>query len=158
MKSWRNWHKGQSAVELALAAPILAVLLVVATDYARAFYMSVELDNAARAGAQYASQSTTTAADSSGIISAAKLGAPDISGMTVTTSACTCVSPVPSGQSACPSSYCTNSPSANYIEVDTKDNFTMVLNFNNFGNVVKGFKGPTSTIPLTAKAIMQVQE
>jgi len=159
----RRWHKGQSTVELALAAPILVALLVVAADYARVFYMNVELDEAARAGAQYASQSTTTAKDTTGIQAAAGRGAPNISGMTVSASLCTCQTPLPSGQISCQTAYptlnyCTDSPDANYVQVTASDTFQMVMNFNTLSNIIRGFSGPAPAIPLRATAIVQVQQ
>ena len=57
--------RGQSYVELALALPVLALILVVAADFGRLFYSSVEVINAARAGAQYGSNSVVTAANTS---------------------------------------------------------------------------------------------
>ena len=53
----RRWsyRKGQSAVELAVVVPVLALLLVVVADFGRVFFVSVAVNNAARAGAQYGS-------------------------------------------------------------------------------------------------------
>jgi Flp pilus assembly protein TadG len=44
-----------ASVELALLLPFLCFLLVIVIDYARIFYFSVALENAARNGAYYAS-------------------------------------------------------------------------------------------------------
>jgi Flp pilus assembly protein TadG len=46
-------ERGQSLVEMALALPILLLLLVGATDVGRAFYTYVAITNAAREGARY---------------------------------------------------------------------------------------------------------
>jgi len=62
-KAWRAFRKGQSAAELAFVAPALVLLLVVAADFARLFFVSISVVNAARAGAQYGSQSVITAAN-----------------------------------------------------------------------------------------------
>ena len=48
-------EKGQSIVEIALLLPILALLLVVVIDAARAFDAYIVLTNAAREGARYGS-------------------------------------------------------------------------------------------------------
>src|SRR5262245_40338722 len=45
---------GAAVVELAVLLPLLAMLFIVATDFARIFYFSVTLNNCARAGALYA--------------------------------------------------------------------------------------------------------
>ena len=48
-------RRGVAAVELALLAPFLVFLFVVAIDYGRVFFASVTITNCARAGAVYAS-------------------------------------------------------------------------------------------------------
>jgi len=57
---------------LAIAVPILVLLLLIGAISGRVFYMSIGVTNAARAGAQYGSQTVITSADSSGMITAAK--------------------------------------------------------------------------------------
>ena len=44
---------GASLVELAVVMPFLVLLLLGAIDFGRAYYLSIEVANAARAGAQY---------------------------------------------------------------------------------------------------------
>ena len=65
-------QSGQSLVELALVLPMLLLLLVGVVEIGRYAYLDILVSNAARAGAQYGSQSLTTAADASGIQSAAQ--------------------------------------------------------------------------------------
>ena len=48
--------RGQALVELAIVMPILALLLVMAIDFGRAFYTYIAVGNAAREGAAYAAQ------------------------------------------------------------------------------------------------------
>lgn len=48
--------EGQSLVELALALPVLLLLLLGLADFGRAFYYTSIISNAARAGAAYLSQ------------------------------------------------------------------------------------------------------
>ena len=64
-------EKGQSAVEFALIVPVLALMLVVISDFGRIFFIGIAVNNAARAGAQYGSQTNTTAADWLGMVSEA---------------------------------------------------------------------------------------
>jgi Flp pilus assembly protein TadG len=45
--------RGGALVELAIALPLLVLIMAAAIDYARIFYMAMALTNAARAGAQY---------------------------------------------------------------------------------------------------------
>ena len=82
---------GQAAIELAFLAPILALILVVAVDFGRLFYMNITLVNSARAGVQYGAQSTTTAADYNGMSQAALNDASNVPGVTASaTNFCTC--------------------------------------------------------------------
>lgn len=50
----RRRSRGQSLVELALIAPVLLIILLLAIDFGRAFYSWVILQNAARIGANFA--------------------------------------------------------------------------------------------------------
>ena len=87
----RFWAaRGQSYVELAFALPVLAIILVVAADFGRLFYTYIEVINAARAGAQYGSNSVVTAANTAGMVAAAKQDGVNIPNLTVTASQCTC--------------------------------------------------------------------
>ncbi len=143
-----GWRRGQSAVELALAATVLSVLLVGAADFARMFYVSIAVNNAARAGAQFGSQSVITAADSSGITTAVDNDATNITINTPTSSMCTCDTSAPTTDTQCPSSYCTDSSSANYVTV------TVTAPFNTIAN----YPGIPSSTTLTGTAVMQVQQ
>lgn len=136
---------GQSVLELAIVLPVLLLLLLAAGDFGRALYVSAVVQSAARAGAQYGSQSVITAADSAGMVTAAKDDAAQISNFTATASQCTCASS--SNVAACPQSYCTNNPQANYVEVDTQASLQLM----------SAYLGISSPVQLTGKAIMQVQ-
>ncbi len=46
-------ERGQSAVELAVALPVLVLILMGTLDFGRAFYAYINITNAAREGAQY---------------------------------------------------------------------------------------------------------
>jgi len=143
-KAWRaKFRKGQSAVELAFVAPALVLLLVVAADFARVFFVSISVNNAARAGAQYGSQSVITAADANGMTAAVKQ---DDSMVTATAGQCTCgtSSTIP----ACPSNYCTNNPQGNYVIVNTQATF----------NTIVKYPGLPSSFTLKGQAVMQVQQ
>src|SRR5260370_34099905 len=63
-----KFARGQSMTELAIAVPVLALLLVASADFARVFYFSIAVNNAARAVAQYGSQSIATASHSNGMM------------------------------------------------------------------------------------------
>ncbi|MGA7871107.1 MAG: TadE/TadG family type IV pilus assembly protein [Candidatus Binatus sp.] len=143
----RKWSRGQSAVELAIAVPVLVLLLVVAADFARAFFFSIAVNNAARAGAQYGSQTVITAADLNGMKSAATTDGSNVPSLTATASQCTCESP--SGSvTPCAGSYCTANATATFVEVDTSAPFTTIVKY----------PGVPHSLTLTGKAVMQVQE
>ncbi len=134
---WKS-SRGQSMVELAIAVPVMALLLVAAADFARVFYFSIAVDNAARAGAQYGSQTLATAADITGMKNAATQDAPNLPSLAATAQLCTCGTG--SSVAACAASYCTNNPNGNFVEVDTS--MTLI----------------PSSIALAGKAVMQVQQ
>jgi Flp pilus assembly protein TadG len=48
-------RRGVAVVELAILLPLLVFLFVITVDFARVYYFSLTLQNAARAGAMYAS-------------------------------------------------------------------------------------------------------
>jgi Flp pilus assembly protein TadG len=149
-KEQRCWlsDKGQSAVELAFLVPIVALLLLVIADFGRVFFISVAVNNAARAGAQYGSQSVTTAADSAGMVAAASADAKNIRNWnTPTASQCTCAVSSPQTVALCASSYCTDTATATYVKVNTSATFNTLLNY----------PGITHSFTLTGQAIMQVQ-
>ena len=65
-------------VELAIALPILLLLTLGVIELGRAAYFSIEVSEAARAGAQYGSQSLADAANTDNITQAAQNSVPDI--------------------------------------------------------------------------------
>jgi Flp pilus assembly protein TadG len=144
----RYWAaRGQSYVELAFALPVLAIVLVVAADFGRLFYTYVEVINAARAAAQYGSNSVVTAADSTGMIAAAKQDGVNLANLTVTASQCTCGTATASVP-ACSSNYCTNDPQGNYVVVNAQAPF----------NTITKYPGVPSSVTLKSQAVMQVQQ
>ena len=142
----RFWSLGQSAVEFGIAVPILAVLLVAASDFARVFFFSIAVNNAARAGAQYGSQNVINAKDTSGMQTAATNDASNVPGITAVASSCTCAASTT--VTNCGSSYnCADYPKATFVEVDTSATFNTIVNY----------PGLANSFSLTGKAILPVQ-
>jgi Flp pilus assembly protein TadG len=139
--------RGQSYVELAFALPVLAMILVLGADFGRLFYTYLEVINAARAAAQYGSNSVVTAADSTGMIAAAKQDGANISNLTVTASQCTCGTATASVP-ACSSNYCTDDPQGNYVVVNAQVAFATIVKY----------PGLPSSVTLKSRAVMQVQQ
>jgi Flp pilus assembly protein TadG len=143
----RRWSRGQSAVELAFALPVLALMLLGAADFARVFFFGIAVNNAARAGAQYGSQTVITAADITGMQAAATTDGSNVPSLSATASLCTCQSPRGS-VAACPDSYCDPNSNATFVEVDTAAPFSTLVNY----------PGIPHLMTLTGKAVMQVQQ
>ena len=56
LKGLRRSDRGGAMVELAVILPVLVLLVIGVVDYGRAFYTSVTVANAARAGAEWGAQ------------------------------------------------------------------------------------------------------
>jgi len=75
----RRRESGSAIVEAALVAIfVLVPMLLGAIDFGRAFYVSIEVANAARAAVQYGSQSQSQMQDTVNVVAVAKNEAPDI--------------------------------------------------------------------------------
>lgn len=92
-------QRGTSLVEVALMLPFLLLLLLVVVDFGRAYYISIEVTNAARAGAQYG---VFNSSDTAGMQTAATTDASDVAGMTaLATSGCMCADGTGATQTPC---------------------------------------------------------
>jgi Flp pilus assembly protein TadG len=109
-------ERGASLVEFALMLPFLTLLLLGVIDFGRAYYVNVEVSNAAYTGALYGTQNHS---DTTGMQNAATGDAPDVAGITATaTYGCECSD----GSNAMPS--CSTQPTCsvnvvNYVQVTT---------------------------------------
>jgi Flp pilus assembly protein TadG len=133
-------------LELTLLLLVCLTLVLGAADFSRLFYTATELTSAARAAAQYGSQSVITAADNNGMTLAARQDAPNIGTVDVASGQCTCNT----GSSAtlCAPSYCANAPKANYVTVDATATFHTLANYPFL----------PSSVALTRRAVMQVSQ
>jgi Flp pilus assembly protein TadG len=142
MVSRRKWRAGQSTVEMAIAAPVLVVLLLAVADFARVSYAAMEVASAARAGVQYGAQSYVTAIDLTGMQNAAITDGKDVQGLTAAASDfCMCNGAVV----ACSPPAC--SEPQNFVQVTTKATFNTVLSY----------PGIPSPVNLSSTAVMEVQ-
>jgi Flp pilus assembly protein TadG len=149
VRVFRHLQSGQAATELALVVPVLAVLLVGGADFARAFYFNQEVVAAARAGAQYGSQSASTATDTGGISAAALANGTNVPGLSATSSTCTCESPTPTGQTGCGTGYCAGAnAAASYVTVNTTATFKTLVSYPGIPHITT----------MSGKAIMQIQD
>ena len=140
----KSGSRGQAAVELALVVPIIAMILLVVTDYARVFFMSIEVDNAARAGVAYGIASSANNTDLTGMQTAANNDGVDVPGLSsVASEYCVC--------SKHTKFTCGKSPAcgdqATYVEVDTSATFHTLFNY----------PGIPHSIQLNGSAIMRAK-
>jgi Flp pilus assembly protein TadG len=142
-------EKGQALLELALFLPVVLVLTIGILEIGRLAYYGIEVSNAARAGAQYATQSLALAAtattDTTNITNAAQLDAPDVTpGLAVTAvQSCGCPGAAAGG---CPALGCTY-PLV-YLTVTT----TYTL------NPLFHYPGFPASFPLTGSSTMPVRQ
>lgn len=146
--------RGQALVEVALVIPIFTLLLVGIVEVGRLAYAAIEVNNAARAGAAYASQTHTTAADSANIQLAATQDAPDVTSLTATPSySCTCESTtgtMTSQDAGCTKTNLTNCASPSRIVLFVTVNTTAPI------NTAFHFPGIPTTVTMYGQATMRV--
>jgi Flp pilus assembly protein TadG len=139
-------ERGSSLVELALMLPVLGLLLFGAIDFARGYYLSIEVTNAARAGAQFGVSNASVAGMQNAATSdAADVAGSDVAGITATAVyGCEC----PDGTGQIPG--CADSPgcanAVNYVQVTTNATYTPLI----------PWPGVPSSIPLQGQATMRI--
>jgi Flp pilus assembly protein TadG len=141
-------ERGAALVELALSTPLLVVMIVGAVDFARAFYTAMELTNAARAGAQFASRSVT-GFDAGTTQSVAAAASPQIATYTVDTptQGCTCNTGATATAHSCTTACPAGQYLAVYITVTTRKAFSPVMRF----------PGVPSTVTIERTVTMRAQ-
>ena len=147
MSRWLKKERGAQLIEMAILTPFLLLVLLGATDFARVSYYAITLANAARAGAQFATQSSVAAFNTAGIKAAAELEATNIGAISVSSSlACRCPGSavvVDCTTGACPSS----AVKELYSSVTASQTFTTLVSW----------PGIPSPIDLTRTSTMRVQ-
>jgi Flp pilus assembly protein TadG len=117
---------GQSVTELAIIVPVLALVLVGITDFARVFYTGIEVYNSARSGVQ-AGASSSTYTNTSAMTAAATSdanGLSMVSGYPTATYYCQCGTT----SATCPPTSCASDPRI-YVKVTTEATFTTMLHY-----------------------------
>lgn len=123
-------EKGSAMLELALCIPLLGLMLVGAMDFSRAFYQSITLASAARAGASYGVSSSTAANDSAGIQTRVLADTSDLTGVTVSSErTCSCNDTDTTGTS-CSTTTCPNGSAVRtFLKVSASKQFTPMLTY-----------------------------
>jgi Flp pilus assembly protein TadG len=142
---------GASLVELALLLPLLVLLFLGVVEVGRIFYVSVEVNNAARAGAAYGAQSNITAGDTAGMERVAEQDAPDVPGLTATANyscACSTAAGTVTNLASCTDTCAAGDHQIIFVTVYTSASFTTLSHF-------PGLPTPFTTY---GKAIMRVAQ
>lgn len=116
--------RGSALIEAALVTPMLATLLLGAADLAQVARTSVEVSNAAKAGAQYGAQTGYTAQDTTGIATAAQSEVPDLTLTTTSSYSCVCSD---GSSSTCQNTDCPTSHIEETVTVNTQATITPVV-------------------------------
>lgn len=124
VEGWRRKAKrecGQALIETAVTLPLLLLLLGGAIEIGRAAYASIEVSNAALAGVEYGTQNSQTAADTSGIQTAASNDAQNITlGTTTVSHSCICSN---GSASTCQPTDCSGANIETILTVQTQASF-----------------------------------
>jgi Flp pilus assembly protein TadG len=113
-------------VEFALAAPLLLLLTAGVLDFSMALRTATAVADAARAGAQYGSRSTSSASDTEGMQAAALAAAPGISGMTASAvTTCQCAG----GTAVSCTGSCSSGAVEVYVQVTTRATAVTVFRY-----------------------------
>lgn len=143
-------RRGSVAIELALLAPILAFMLVGAVDFGSYIYAKMQLQNASRAGAQYATQAAENLDDTAAILVAIQ-AATELEGSTTITQEifCGCVDGVEfaiDGSLGCTSDCAGGEFPALTIRITLSNTFTTLFPYPGFPD----------TLTLTGETILQL--
>lgn len=132
--AFRDCARASVAIELALLAPVLAAFLVGSVDFGSYIYGKMQLQSAARAGAQYAVQSGGNADDQAGIIAAALASSSDLAtgASVISETFCSCVDGTESTVSAttgCGGTCAGGDSPALSVRVTVTNTFTPIFNY-----------------------------
>jgi Flp pilus assembly protein TadG len=127
MRISRELERGQALIETAVTLPLLLFMLFGAVEFAMASYASIEVSNAALAGARYGAQNSADAGDTTGIQNAASSDAPNITlGTTTVSHSCICSN---GGASTCQPTDCPTSNIETILTVQTQARFDPGFHF-----------------------------
>lgn len=125
---WRSlWRqcRGNAAIELALLAPPLMLLVVGTVDYGLAVYDQIEVQNAAQAGAEYALKHGYSTTGISGAMSAAT--PLTISAVPAPAQSCGCPSGTTLTPTACGNNCASGLTAGTYVTVNAQTTYTTIL-------------------------------
>jgi hypothetical protein len=136
---------GTSLLELAIVLPFLLLLVLGAIDFGRAYYLSIEVANAARAGVQYGVRNPS---DFVGMQNAATSDAPDVPGLTATPAwGCECSDGTNSVLGCSSPPACAGNP-VDFVEVTTSATYAPII----------PWPGGPLSIPMSGRAKMRTDQ
>jgi Flp pilus assembly protein TadG len=122
----RSESRGVAALELAIAAPVLAFLLIAAVDFSIGQYTKFQLRSAAQAGAEYAAVSGYDAS----AISSAATSSTSLANISVSSSkTCGCVSSNTVVTNSCSSPCANGATLGTYATVTATKSFSTLLSY-----------------------------
>jgi Flp pilus assembly protein TadG len=140
----RHGERGAAMAELAIIAPLLMLLLLGMVEAGRSSELALAVAGAARAGVQYGSRNTTTAADTAGMQTAATNDA-NVAGVTaVASSYCQCEDLTAStcGQSGA----CSSNHQNTYVKVIVTGTEASVINYAPLPAALRNFTVTTTAV------------
>ncbi len=146
-RAWAS-DAGSALVELAVSLPLLALVMVGAIDFARVFYVGMELTNAARAGAQYGAYNPAQSGDVAGMQTTAT-GSVNIT-IDPPTASRTCQCATGAGAFS-PATCTTTCPSGQHLVVTVT-----VTTSKTFATVAGSFPGIPNAVSLVRAATLRV--
>ena len=150
--------RGAALVEYAIAIPVLMFLLIGLIEVGRLAYFTIEVGNAAHAGAQYGALSMSNAADTTGMQNAAKDdGQNSIANLTaVGQYVCACwdgttQTPSPPTHAACGTACTGTGRSITYAQVSATGTINALFNYGALGLPTSWTVTRTATIRVTPR-------
>jgi Flp pilus assembly protein TadG len=127
-------HKsGNAAIEFALIAPVLASVLVAMTDLGIALYESMEVNNAAQAGAQYAiTKGWNSTAIQNAVTSASSLSG--ISASPAPAQSCGCASGTSVTAATCGATCAGGATAGTYVTVSAQAQYATLFSYPGLAN------------------------
>jgi Flp pilus assembly protein TadG len=152
-------ERGAALVELAVTLPVLVALMIGIADFARVFYLAIELTNAARAAAQYGAKDLG-AGGSVPLMRTAGEGSVNLSGITVNpTRLCECANASATVTSTSPTANnCRDAPSISCPTSGTFRVITITVTASKDFTTIASYPGIPKTLSLTRVAVLRGTE
>ena len=154
---------GSALVEMAVALPVMVMLVVGTADFARVFYTAIELTDAARAGAQWGARDLGSGLDMPGMQNAAVM-AVNITGLTFPSTSppwyrCECASAAAVFTDTSPTANnCADAPATSCPVSGTFRVITVSMTVSTTFTTIAPYPGIPTAIPVSRTAVLRVTE